>query len=158
MFHFSCLSRKATNGLLLNVVRLCLNLTEHMLGGIKAILFLKQCSTQLSLSYNPIPASATEPNTSLKSRRRCVFQGYPRSNWESQPVNVPVSDLDGTCSSKTNSVPSQRGFGGRVLCSWWDSGVKMTISQSSKSQTQLSYLELLGRAARFNGGGSLSEL
>lgn len=50
MFHFFCLSWKATNGLLLNVVRLCLNLTEHMLGGIKAILFLKQCSTQLSLS------------------------------------------------------------------------------------------------------------
>lgn len=50
MLHFFCLSRKATNGLLLNVVRLCLNLTEHMLGGIKAILFLKQYSTQLSLS------------------------------------------------------------------------------------------------------------
>lgn len=49
-FHFSCLCCGATNGLLLNVVRLCLNLTEHMLGGIKAILFLKQCSAQLSLS------------------------------------------------------------------------------------------------------------
>lgn len=50
MLHFFRLSRKATNGLLLNVVRLCLNLSEHMLGGIKAILFLKQCSTQLSLA------------------------------------------------------------------------------------------------------------
>lgn len=37
-------------------------------------------------------------------------------------------------------------------------GVKMTISQSSKSQTQLSYQEPLGRVARFNGGGSASEL
>lgn len=65
-----CLSRKATNGLLLNVVRLCLNLTEHMLGGIKAILFLKQCSAPLSLSLSPptpiptlrnlIPAPASE--------------------------------------------------------------------------------------------------
>lgn len=50
MFHFFCLSQEATNGLLLTVVRLCLNLTEHMLGGIKAILFLKQCSMQLSPS------------------------------------------------------------------------------------------------------------
>lgn len=48
MLHFLCLSQQATNGLLLNVVRLRLNLTEHMLGGIKAILFLKQESTQLT--------------------------------------------------------------------------------------------------------------
>lgn len=60
MLHFFfCLDMKATNGFLLNLARLCLNLAEHMLGGIKAILFLKHYSTALSL-HNLIPASATE--------------------------------------------------------------------------------------------------
>lgn len=151
MFHFFCLSRKATNGLLLNVVRLCLNLTEHMLGGIKAILFLKQCSTQLSLSI--IPSQLLLQNQMpLWSPDAAVCLEDTHVLTELQPVNVPVSDPN------SNLVPSQRGCGGHVPFSWWDSGVKMTISQSSKSQTQLSYLELLGRAACFNGGGSLSEL
>lgn len=161
MFHFFCLSRKAANGLLLNVVRLCLNLTEHMLGGIKAILFLKQCSTQLSLSIISSQLLLQNGNFLLYCQTCCVFLRRlrdQRSNWELKPVNVPAPQLDCTYSPETNLVPSRRGFGGHVLCSWWDSGVKMTISQSSKSQTQRSYLELLGRVACFNGGGSLSEL
>lgn len=62
MLHFFCLSWKATNGFLLNGARLCLNLAEHMLGGIKAILFLKQYSTQLSSSiilYRLLPQNET---------------------------------------------------------------------------------------------------
>lgn len=160
MLHFFCLSRKAANRLLLNVVRLCLNLTEHMLGGIKAILFLKQCSTQLSLAI--ILSRILLQNESLVAvpKLLCVLRRLRDQcpNWQLQPINVPVPDLDCTYSLKANLVTGWRGFGGHVLYSWWDGGVKMPISQSFKSQTQLSYLELLGRVACFNGGGSLSGL
>lgn len=80
MFHFFCLSRKAANGLLLNVVRLCLNLTEHMLGGIKAILFLKQCSTQRSLSIISSQLLLQNENFLLHCQTCCVcVEGAQRS-------------------------------------------------------------------------------
>lgn len=61
-----------------------------MLGGIKAILFLKHCSTQLSPLRNPIPASASEWD---------VTSARPGFNWGMETINVPAADW-GTCEAR----------------------------------------------------------
>lgn len=106
-FHFSCLSRRATNGLLLNVVRLCLNLAEHMLGGIKAILFLKQCSARLSLSIisSRLRLQNEMSHRSVAAAAAAVFQGGSQIGVTTEshsPSNLLSPDSDCTPSEKTN--------------------------------------------------------
>lgn len=58
-----------------------------MLGGIKAILFLKQCPPPHKL-HNPIQASASEWDVGgVRSRD-------PRFNWELEAINVAAPELD----------------------------------------------------------------
>lgn len=63
-----------------------------MLGGIKAILFLKQCP--------PLTNSIIPPRLLLQNEMSCsrasagVRSGDPRFNWELEAINVAAPELD----------------------------------------------------------------